>query len=411
MQFIELSKEWQYINKRSHLTFLNRTIYENKIHIFKRHFERKGVMRQLFGCYRYLKFTELRLTQLRFPLEASHTTRLKILNRKHQLVDRQWIYNNILKYVPSHAPSPWNSGSQTKALLLQSERPNKKGTSRTQQGSGNTNGKNGDNKEKHINKNKLNRKANLGSTIEMLQLKVPKLLQELLPEGSVSKNIIFRILPHKYPKMPLFKGYLLYSTTLKTLQLALTSFYLNPKTRIHITNIKVDEPTSSMSSDELVNLSLNNTSIEKADPSINHTAQSLSNYTTKIIIKWRTCLNGCPHLDHSSTAHAKMGSFKFDNLDMSKVLPESGKNLSSALVREIELNLFPGFLQRKNKKSEIKEEMAQKSDRKLERIVSGVFIFELTADNDKIAVFTIDNCDVLENKEPDIERFGLAPQA
>lgn len=122
-------------------------------------------------------------------------------------------------------------------------------------------------------------------------------------------------------------------------------------------------------------------------------------------------MNGCPHLDHSSTAHAKMGSFKFDNLDMSKVLPESGKNLSSALVREIELNLFPGFLQRKNKKSEIKEEMAQKSDRKLERIVSGVFIFELTADNDKIAVFTIDNCDVLENKEPDIERFGLAPQA
>lgn len=355
------------------------------------------------------------MAELRLDIrpERWHVQQLSIHSKMFHLESQLGLHNDEFGRTSRYTPLPYSPNSKIGLTLLQSKELNTKDSNRQVSDTGNNNDKNGGSQKKHINKDKLTRKANLGSTIEMLQIRVPLLLQELLPETNVCKNIIFRILPHKYPNMPQLKGYLLYSTTLKTLQLALTSFYLNPKTQIHITNIKVEEPTSSMSSDELVKLSLKNTEIESVGPSpeSKQSAQSLSNFTTKIIIKWRTCLNGCPHLEHTSTAHAKMGSFKFDNLDMSKVLPESGKNLSSALIREIELKLFPGFFERKNKSSQFNDSRVSKGGREIERIVSGVFIFELTADNSSIAVFTIDNCDVLENKEPDIERFGLAPQA
>ncbi|VEU19490.1 DEKNAAC100459 [Brettanomyces naardenensis] len=238
------------------------------------------------------------------------------------------------------------------------------------------------------------------------------MLRELLPEECVSKDIILRVLPHQLTKLPTIKGYLLYSTALRTLQLGLTSFYLNPHARFHITNIKVDEPTSSMSSDELVNLSLDDNIIENSTPlaASEMTGQAISNYTTKVTVKWRTCLGGCPHLKNSgSTTSAKMGSFSFENFDISKMLPGDGTQ-PSALIHEAQSRLSSSFLRKDHEQQKMK--MASSSPAKhLERVITGIFIFELNAENDHIVVLTIDNCDVLESRETDLEGFGFAPQA
>lgn len=243
----------------------------------------------------------------------------------------------------------------------------------------------------HFNKKQLNRKANLGTMIQMLQLRVPEMLQHLIPEAYVSKSIVLRVLPHLLTGIPPLKGYLLYSTTLKAFQMALTSFYLDPKTKMHISSIKVDEPTSSLSSDELVNLSINDTIVEHAKAS--QKSQVVSHYTTKVIVKWRTCLRNCPHLKEHGKPVEKSN---FDKLDFSKLLP-SGK-LPSTLIYEMEKKVLPEFLRRGSKDSG-------------EKVITGVFVFELTAQNDRIAVLTIDNCDILEGREGKMQDVGFAPQA
>lgn len=48
-----------------------------------------------------------------------------------------------------------------------------------------------------------------------------------------------------------------------------------------------------------------------------------------------------------------------------------------------------------------------REDHKLERIISGIFIFELNESNDKIIAHTIENVELLERGEPAAATTGL----
>jgi hypothetical protein len=253
----------------------------------------------------------------------------------------------------------------------------------------NNNNENRPNKSDHdIDTEYLTRKANLGTMVQMLQIKVPNMLTKTIPREFVSKNIILKILPNQFPNLPEFKGYTVCSSTLKTIQKLVILFYLNPNAKIHITNIKIIEPTNSMSSDELINLSIDENRLENSTlEECEMPKQDTSKYTTKIKIKWRTCYSGCEHLQDKQTTDAKWGSYSLDYFNWTKFLKstESLQKEAKKTFEELAKTLDP--LTNNEKSGNVG------------RVLNGVFIFELDAKNEKIAVFTIDNMEILESKE------------
>ncbi|KAH3664200.1 hypothetical protein OGAPHI_004551 [Ogataea philodendri] len=207
-------------------------------------------------------------------------------------------------------------------------------------------------------------------------MKIPTLLQSTIPATHLADNIVLKLLPKQKPHLPVVRGITLYNTTFKTLQLLLTSFYLNPQVRLHITHINIEEPTGSLSSNDMINLSIQN-NLLNVDSS-----QQTSPYTTKITVKWRTCLNGCLHLRDNKTTSAQLGAFNLDNINF--------LHLNSPVPNLTKL-----------------------SDNSIERVVSGIFVFELNDANDKIAVHCIDNCEIIENKQPspNPDNIGFVPGA
>lgn len=255
---------------------------------------------------------------------------------------------------------------------------------------------NKDNKDPKIDKKYLERKANLGTMVQMLQIKVPNLLTKIIPCEFMSKDIIMRILPNKFPQIPTIKGPVLYTSTLKAIQKLVLLFYLNPESKIHITNLKIIEPTNSMSSAELINLSIDENVIENGHVDENRAvegspkqAQDVSKYTTKIKIKWRTCYSGCAHLQDKDTTDAKLGSYSLDHFDWTKLL-KSPNPLQT--LEGLAKNFDP----------------TASNDTSVGRVLTGVFIFELDANNEKISVFTIDNMEILESKEINFNNQFLA---
>ena len=242
-----------------------------------------------------------------------------------------------------------------------------------------------DSKDPEKDKEYTTRKANLGTLIQMLQLKVPHLLTETIPHDIVSDDIILRLLPNQFPNFPTIKGYLMCVSTIKTIQKLLHLFYLNPDTQIHINNMKVIEPTNSISSEELINLSIADNVIENEHSNIegegvgSSPRQDFSKYTTKIKIKWRTCCPGCSHLQDKETTDAKLGTYRLDHFDWAKLLKSSNP-----------LKTLEGFAKNLDPAGD---------DASVGRMLTGVFIFELDAKNEHIKVFTIDNMEIIESKE------------
>ena len=263
-----------------------------------------------------------------------------------------------------------------------------------------------------INKNLLERKANLGTIIQMLQLKIPNMLTDLLPPDFVSDKIILKVLPHQFPNLPTFRGYLLYSSTLKAMQKILLMFYLNPDSKIHISDIKIIEPTNSMSSEELINLSIDANHIENESPSESSaTRQDTSRYTTKVKVKWRTCYSGCEHLQDAQTTDAKWGSYSLDHFDWTKLLksPNPLQTISLLEAKKTIEGLAKTLDPLKNiSRSAGDSNTANNQNRTVGRILTGVFIFELDAQNEHIMVFTIDNMEILESKQTNFVNGCLA---
>lgn len=224
------------------------------------------------------------------------------------------------------------------------------------------------------------RRTNLGSIMDKLKVLVPTLLQESLPAEILLPEILLRICPSHFERvnayLPNMKGHVSYYATCKALQLFLTSLVLNPKTRLHLHLIR----TSRMPEPNCVYA-----------------------HTTKIYIRWTTCPEGCWHLSGSankiprpsddeyidySTANATLGSHRWSSIDPGKLLDKLDHNwsLTGALA-----NLGKGIVG------------LRKEEERLERIVSGIFVFELNELNDQIIIHTVEDMDVIERPEEQSE--------
>ncbi|KAK6458297.1 uncharacterized protein RJT20DRAFT_126294 [Scheffersomyces xylosifermentans] len=236
---------------------------------------------------------------------------------------------------------------------------------------------------KEPNRKDQNRKANLGAMIDDVKALVPNILNKSLPKSIISSDISLRICPSYFDEynayLPNLKGHVTYYATCKALQLFMTSVVLSPKVQLHIHSLRVS-----------------------------HSPDPLAVFpdTTKIHVRWSTCSEGCYHLSlgespdkdstHHSTSEAKLGSHRWSKLDAMEVLrngkeseAESSGGVSKTLPSiTTALTRLPAALIG-----------LTKENKKLERVLSGVFVFELNENNDKIIVHTIENVDVIERFE------------
>lgn len=236
------------------------------------------------------------------------------------------------------------------------------------------------------------KKANLGSMIEQIRILVPNILNKSLPKSVISNNVLLRVCPTHFQEynayIPTLKGHVSYFTTCKTLQFILTSVILNPKVQLHIQSIR----TNSNSGDSALNF------------------HGVNADSTKIIVRWTTCAEGCFHLSpndtketgtkidtssYHSTSDAKLGSHRWSKLDTLKLVNKT----NNEDVIEIQGNSSPSLT---NTLSHLTTGLIglKKENKRLERVISGLFIFELNEDNDKINVHTIENVNVVEKSEP-----------
>lgn len=221
------------------------------------------------------------------------------------------------------------------------------------------------------------RKANLGSTIEYLQSTIPNLLERSFDKSKISPNIHLRICPSQFDEhyLPHLRGHVTYFTACKTIQLFMTSVILSPKVKLHIQSVRVHAGP---------------------DP------QAMLDDTTKVIVRWSTCPEECPHLSHGdddnnfhSTSHAHLGAHKWSKLDTLKLFVNNRQQ--EEMRRGLRLSYLTGVL------GKLPSTLMglTKEKKKLERVISGLFIFELTEDNSQILVHTIENVDVVERFEPE----------
>lgn len=224
--------------------------------------------------------------------------------------------------------------------------------------------------------------ANLGSTIEKLNGFIPNILHKSLPKSIIAPTVLLRICPTHFSDLnyylPNIKGHVSYYTTLKTLQIIVSSFILNPNVKLHIQFIKVIKPHTS-------NIEL----------------LTVYPQSTKIYVRWSTCNEGCHHLlphptqqpfhqPHKSTSHAKFGSHTWSKVDTSKFQnwKVDAANVNVMSLGQTLSHLTSGLVG------------LVKENKRLERIVCGVFIFELNETNDKIIVHTIEDVNIIERTEP-----------
>ncbi|EMG45748.1 hypothetical protein SBY92_003453 [Candida maltosa Xu316] len=215
-------------------------------------------------------------------------------------------------------------------------------------------------------KEDLKRKINLNRLLDKLKEHVPDILDHSLPKSLISKNIYLRICPSQLDEtyLPKLNGPLTYYTSCKAIQLFLTSVMLSPKVKLHIQSIRVSQGPE---------------------------PQCMFADTTKVFMRWSTCLNGCPHLEEQGTSQANLGSHKWSAEDTKKIF-DNHKTLSS-VVKKLPTTIMG----------------LTKESKKLERVLTGLFIFELDEDNSKILVHTIENMEVIEKFEPSEEDADVLP--
>lgn len=216
------------------------------------------------------------------------------------------------------------------------------------------------------------RKANLGAIIDQIKLMVPNIVNKSLPKDMIGPEVLLRICPTHFAEfnayLPRIKGHVSYYTTFKALQVILTLVVLNPKVQVHITSIRT-------------------TDLAPASDSIDYLCVYLD--STKIYVRWTTCSEGCFHLEGTgtevhSTSDAKLGAHRWLRFDTQHLIDESAAKMS---VKTALGKLTTGLIG------------LTKEENRLERVISGLFIFELNKDNSKIIVHTIEDVDVVERTE------------
>lgn len=216
--------------------------------------------------------------------------------------------------------------------------------------------------------NKQRRNANLGATIEIIKELVPLITAKSLPKSILSKEILLRVCPTHFEEfnayLPAIKGHVPYYASCKLLQFLVSTIVLTPNVPLHIQSIRT---------------SLN----DKAFP-----YYSVYPDSTKVVVRWATSTESM-HEDHSGSATlskgwSKVATTKFlGNISEDEL--KSGNSISATLS-DLTIQI---------------KKLAKDKRNNLDRVVSGIFIFELNQDNDKIIVHTVEDIDILERTETD----------
>ncbi|CAD1813680.1 unnamed protein product [Candida parapsilosis] len=206
-------------------------------------------------------------------------------------------------------------------------------------------------------KHELEQKMNLSNLIDKLKTQIPNILEHNLSKDLISNNIYLRICPSQFDEnyLPKLHGTITYNSACKAITLFITSIILSPQVKLHISSIKTSK---------------------KPDP------QCMFDTTTKVYVRWSTCMPNCEHLGVQSTSNAHFGSHKWSHEDTKKLM---GTNVSlSGLIGKL-TGAVMGVSKEKQKD--------------LERVICGVFIFELNEDCNQIVVHTIENMNIIERFE------------
>ncbi|KAI5968567.1 hypothetical protein CANMA_002312 [Candida margitis] len=203
----------------------------------------------------------------------------------------------------------------------------------------------------------LERKMNLSNLIEKLKSQIPNILEHNLSKEIISNNIYLRICPSQFDEnyLPKLHGTIAYNSACKAITLFITSIILSPQVKLHISSIKTSR---------------------KQDP------QCMFSTSMKVYVRWSTCRPNCEHLGVQSTSNAHFGSHKWSPEDTKKLM---GANVTlSGLIGKL-----TGAVMGVNKEKQ----------KDLERVISGLFIFELNDNCDEILVHTVENMDIIERFE------------
>ncbi|CAM9013088.1 unnamed protein product [Wickerhamomyces anomalus] len=181
----------------------------------------------------------------------------------------------------------------------------------------------------------------MGKMVDYLTEILPNALHTIPDSSYLSENIILRVSPTVSPNIPILKGRVSYITTLKATQFILINFLLNPQVKLHITDIK---PQLNQGGDFVRNGDLSNYygMFEKSDKG--------SHILEKFDIKklWNHALGN---------DEKKLSEF---NHGVSKIDDDS-----------------TGF----------------------ERIIYGIFVFELDSNCEKIIVHNVENIEMYDKKD------------
>lgn len=228
----------------------------------------------------------------------------------------------------------------------------------------------------------------MAATLQKLQMHTPGLLQTPLPSAMLARDVVLRVLPHhRWPVQ--VRGRWQAHWTLRLLQRTLTTFFLNPRCQLHITDLKLEQPVQNPHalSDELIDANIaNNAEMDGL------TLDGASHYTTKVKIKWRTCFPECEHLNGPNNK-ARLGQYSLDWFKKNKPNPKSHP------IQTMALEEAKKTLESVSEKIKSLEETISPPDGDVGRIITGIFIFELDANNELVKVFTIENIEVLESKD------------
>lgn len=221
--------------------------------------------------------------------------------------------------------------------------------------------------------------SNLGTMIDDVKELVPQLLKKSFPKDMVLPDVLLRICPSHLDLinsyLPTIKGRVSYYATCKALQMFFTSWVLNPRVKLHIQLVRTSHFPE---------------------------ANCVYSHSTKIYVRWSTCSDGCAHLLESepetpgladgsepssqstSTSKATLGSHRWSGIDPDQFSDsrEHAWSLSASVA-----DLTKGIIG-------LKQE-----DIRLERIILGVFVFELNEDNTEIMVHTVEDMNVVEHEQ------------
>lgn len=270
------------------------------------------------------------------------------------------IIRPLSRHLTSLSPyTPYMTASEPTLLLF-------KPTSQ----SPNSNNHNSNHEPSHL----QTRKANMGKMIDYLTTILPDALHTVPDSSYLAENIILRVAP-TVSNIPLLKGRVSYLTTLKATQFILTNFLLNPQVKLHITDIK----TQFYGGDFVKNGDL--------------TGYGLYERSDKVVIKWRTCLDECHHLKERDqrSGYALKGSHILERFDFKKLWNHGGgggdHNTSSSSVN----NSSTGY--------ENFDGVSKVDGDGFERVIYGIFVFELDAKCEKIIVHNVENIEMYDKKD------------